>query len=518
MVYAIEDGMPEMIQRHWADTIAEQIVQQRGTTQVVSTGITPSGEIHVGNMREVVTADAIYRALKDIGVQCRFNYVSDTYDPLRRVYPFLDAKLYTKEVGKPLSEIPCPCGAHSSYAEHFLLPFVDALRELGIAAEVIRADQLYKAGAFAEVILLALEKRDHIAQILREETGREVESTWSPFDPICQSCGRLTETEVTGFSAAAGTVSYRCTCGATGSVPLAGGGKLTWRVDWPARWKILDVTVEPFGKDHASKGGSYDTGKRIAREVFGIEPPFPITYEWISLQGRGDMSKSKGNVMSINAVLEVVPPEVLRYFVLRAPLQKSIGFDPGLPLLRLIDEYDDVESSERNSRALELSQIRGIEPVGIPYRHMVTLTQIAQGDVDRLLTTVKRSGYPVAHPTAVQKRAEYAKRWLEKFAPEEMKFAVQEEIPAAVQDLSPAQKTFLRRLGEQLQPGMDGDQIHQLIYTLKDEFNLKPAQAFQAIYLALLGKGNGPRAGWFLSTLDCVFVQRRFAAVGADAA
>ncbi len=508
--------MPEITQHHWADLIAEQIVQQRGKTHVVSTGITPSGEIHIGNMREVVTADALYRALKERGADCRFNYVSDTFDPLRRVYPFLDPKRYEQEVGKPLSEIPCPCAAHPSYAEHFLLPFIDSLRALGIEAEVFRADQLYKAGAYTETILTALEQRDQIAAILHEETGKEVEPTWSPFLPLCHSCGRLTRTRVIGFSATAKTVSYQCACGDTGEVPLAGGGKLTWRVDWPARWKILGVTVEPFGKDHASKGGSYDTGKRIAREVFGIEPPYPTVYEWISLQGKGDMSSSKGNVMSIHAMLEVVPPEVLRYYILRVPPQKSISFDPGLPLLRLIDEYDDVESSERDSRALELSRIRGVEPVGIPYRHMVTLVQIAQGDFSRLLAILQRSGYSIANVSAIQQRAEYARRWLEKFAPPELKFSVQQEIPAAVKTLSPEQKTFLRLLGERLQPQLDGEQIHQLIYTLKEELNLKPAQAFQAIYVALLGKGNGPRAGWFLSTLDCAFVKRRFAEVGAD--
>ncbi|RMF88329.1 MAG: lysine--tRNA ligase, partial [Nitrospinota bacterium] len=403
-----------------------------------------------------------------------------------------------------------------SYAEHFLLPFIEAMRQLGIGAEVIRADQLYKQGAFTEVIITALEHRDHIAAILHEETGKAVEPTWSPFQPLCQACGRYTQTRVTGFSATAKTVSYRCACGGEGEAPMAGGGKLTWRVDWPARWKILGVTVEPFGKDHASKGGSYDTGKRIAREVFGIEPPYPIVYEWISLQGQGDMSSSKGNVISINAMLEVVPPEVLRYFILRTAPQKSITFDPGLPLLRLIDEYDDLESQERNARAIELSVIQGIEPVGVPYRHMVTLVQIAQGDFSRLLTLLQRSGYPVTNEAAIRKRAEYARRWLERFAPEEMKFAVQAELPPAVQELTPEQRQFLHRLGERLRPGMSGDEIHRLIYEIKDELQLKPAQAFQAIYVALLGKTRGPRAGWFLSTLDFAFLRQRLAEAGTD--
>jgi lysyl-tRNA synthetase class I len=33
--------------------------------------------------------------------------------------------------------------------------------------------------------------------------------------------------------------------------------------------------------------------------------------------------------------------------------------------------------------------------------------------------------------------------------------------------------------------------------------------------LALLGKSQGPRAGWFLSTLDATFVKQRFAEAAA---
>jgi lysyl-tRNA synthetase class 1 len=292
---------------------------------------------------------------------------------------------------------------------------------------------------------------------------------------------------------------------------MAGGGKLTWRVDWPARWKIFGVTVEPFGKDHASKGGSYDTGVRIAREVYSIEPPYPVPYEWLSLAGKGDMSSSKGNVVSIHAMLEVVPPEVLRYLILRAPPQRSIRLDPGLPLLQLIDEYDDVEAKNRDSRALELAAISGIKPVGVPYRHMVTVVQAAQGDADTWMEILRRNGYRLDNMEGLRQRAAYAQRWLETFAPEELRFLVQDQLPPVASELTDEQKHALQLIGERLRPGMTGEQIHQLIYTLKDELGVKPDLLFKAIYLALLGKTHGPRAGWFLSTLDLTFVKQRFA-------
>lgn len=501
--------------KHWADLLAEDIIRQRGRFHVVNTGITPSGEIHIGNMREVVTADAIHRVLQEQGRTSRLLYIADSYDPLRHVYPFLDPQQYRDQVGKPLSEIPCPCEGHPSYAEHFLAPFLQSLEHLGIAPTVHRADQLYKSGAYAETIVIALQQRELIRTILKEETGRATPEDWSPFNPICQACGRMTQTKVVGFSAEAHTVDYQCGCGQRGTVSMAGGGKLTWRVDWPARWRIFGVTVEPFGKDHASKGGSYDTGVRIAREVYGIEPPYPIPYEWISLAGKGDMSSSKGNVLSIHAMLEVVPPEVLRYLILRVPPQRSIRLDPGLPLLQLIDEYDDVEAKNRDSRALELSAISGVKPVGVPYRHMVTVVQVAQGNFDACVQILRRSGYAVENLPGLRQRAAYAQHWLDTFAPEEMKFRVQEHLPPAVSELTMEQRQALLRLGERLQPGMSGEQIHQLIYAVKDELGLKPDQLFKAIYWALLGKPQGPRVGWFLSTLDPAFVKQRFAEAAA---
>ena len=183
------------------------------------------------------------------------------------MYPFLDPQVYAPLVGRPLSEIPCPDGRHASYGDHFLEPFLDSLRTLHVHVELERADRMYKDGRMNGEIAAALAARDHIAAILRELTGKEVASDWSPFNPLCPRCGRIDRAKTTGFSAERQTVDYRCACGGEGTVPMAGGGKLTWRVDWPARWKMLGVTVEPFGKDHATRGGSYDTGARIARET-----------------------------------------------------------------------------------------------------------------------------------------------------------------------------------------------------------------------------------------------------------
>lgn len=500
--------MSETRTLHWADAVAQDVLQ-RQSRHLLSTGITPSGEYHVGHLREILTAEGVYRALCDLGADVHMNYIADTMDPLRRVYTFLDPAVYRDAVGKPLCDIPCPCGVHPSYAEHYLAPFLEAVQKLGIEMEVRRADALYRQGRLDAQILMALQHTETIKRILREETGKAETDDWSPYNPLCAACGRLTGTRVDGFDVAAKTVSYSCTCGHQATAPVSQAGKLTWRVDWPARWHALGVTVEPFGKDHASRGGSYDTGKRIVREVFGGEPPYPIPYEWIALQGQGDMSSSKGNLVSIFNLTQTIPPEVVRYMIFRVKPTRHIVFDPGLPLLNLVDEYDDVQGANRNPRAAELARIEGIPPIGIPFKHLVNLVQIAQGDVEKISAILRRNQFPVPEPVMLQNRVAYAQHWLQHFCPPEMRLQLQATLPELAARLTSAQRQALGLLSQRLQPDMDGDTIHALVYSLAAEVSLPAKEVFQALYVAFLDQARGPRVGWFLSSLDFTFVQAR---------
>ena len=46
---------------HWADVAASELADKGPHT--LATGITPSGPVHIGNMREVMTADKLYGAV-----------------------------------------------------------------------------------------------------------------------------------------------------------------------------------------------------------------------------------------------------------------------------------------------------------------------------------------------------------------------------------------------------------------------------------------------------------------------
>ena len=508
---------------HWADVLASHLEEER--KQVIATGITPSGPIHIGNMREVLTADAVYRAAKDRGLDAEFIYIADDFDHLRKVYPFLP-ETYEQYVGMPLSEIPCPCGKHKSYADHYLSSFLHSLKELGINPKVYRASKLYKENKYREYIHTALEKTDEIREIIEKVSKRSLSKNWIPFNILCQKCGRLTTAKPVLYEYP--YVEYTCECGFEGEVDIRKGGvgKLPWRVDWPARWKMLGVTFEPFGKDHAASGGSWDTGKIIAEKIFDYKPPHNVVYEFIQLKGKGAMHSSKGTAVSAEEMLNMTPPEVLRFMIMKNKPSKHIDFDPGFGLLDLVDEYDEEErvyfgaEEEKKGmkdlrRTYELSQPYNVPselPVQVPYKHLATVAQIA-GNWEDVKTVLKRTGQipdvlKKGDEERLKKRVEHVKYWLRYFAPKRITFKVQKKTPKIM--LSDEQKKLLHSLQKRFSEiKWQADEIHNAVYDASEENRLNAKTAFQTMYQILLGQNHGPRLGYFLSTLEKEFVLKR---------
>lgn len=465
----------------WVEKIVEEVGEKE---HVIATGVSPSGPIHIGNMREVLIADAVYKRLVEKGIDAKFIYIVDTYDPLRRLYPFLP-KEFEEHVGKPLSEIPDPWGCCPNYADHFLIPFLESMEKLGVELDVFKAGELYRSGRYSPMIKIALQRRNEIASIIDEVAGKSTPPDWSPFNPICKSCGRLTRTKVK--EVLENGVVYRCECGHEGTASFDGGGKLTWRVDWPARWKMFGVTIEPFGKDLAVAGGSYESGRRISREIFGYEPPYPIPFEHILLKGEGKMSSSRGIAITPSELLEVMPPDALYMMITQVKPRRHIEFDPSsIPEL------------------LENMMHRKV-----PFTHLVTIVQVSKDPKERI-EILKRSGYSPGED--VIRDMEYAERWLEKYAPESVKFSVMENVPPEARKLSDDQRKALRILAERIE-GKSADEIHNEVYNVAKEIGMDAPRVFEAIYIAILGKKRGPRAGFFLRSLDPKFVKERFKSV-----
>ena len=503
----------------WADSVARQIIAlHRGGVITLETGITPSGPYHVGHLREMIITDAVRRALTRLGAKTRFVYFVDDLDNLRKLYPFLP-KSFEEHVGKPISQIPSPDGSSQTYADYYLAPFRRALKELGIEVDILYAHDYYASGKMTEVIDRALEHRDTLAEILSRVSGRTISSDWQPFEPLDETTGKIRGNKIIEVDVNNHRVKYVASDNTEKWADYAKGqGKLPWRVDWPARWSLLNVAFEPFGKEHAAAGGSYDVGREIVTKVYGGKPPIYEVYEHIYLAGEAKkMSASLGNLVSIEDFLQVVPPAVARYFILRSKNERHLVFDPGKGLMHLTDEFARLEAKVEAGQAdaveksiLAYSQTSARRATfEVPFSHLVNVMQAAQGNAREIKRLLERSGHGTAHAQAddLKIQIDKVKKWLELYAPPEYKFSVAQEPPP--HKISDKEKEVLAEAQKATEEGKEGQELHNAIYESGKAAGLTPRETFQVFYRIFLSQDSGPKLGFFLSMLDRDFVLNR---------
>jgi lysyl-tRNA synthetase, class I len=466
---------------------------------VVVTGISPSGNIH--NLREVLVAEAVAKALKEKGAEVRFVFHADTIDPLRKIAPGIPES-FEEYLGHSLSRVPDPEGCHVSYAEHFLTPFEEALREMEMDVEVLRSHELYESGVYTGVTREALENTGELREILQEVSGRRMPEHWSPYLPRAAS-GKLTGARILEHVPEESKVVYVDEDGWEDAADYSKGeGKLGWRTELAARWKALKVTFEPFGKDHTSRGGSTDTADRMSREVFGYPVPGRYEYEWISIKGQGAMSSSKGIVLLPKDLLRIMPPDALRKMMLGRDPARALELDLGEGFPRFMDEY----------------RAETGEPF-VPFTHLVTVAQTVPGAseggaaLDLAARMLERGGYAEAarDREKLRRNLAYARNWAEEWAPESMRLRVLDlsEAKETAASLDDEQRAYLREVSGRLGPDLDGEAVQDLLYSTAVERGLKPKKAFAALYTVLLGKKSGPKAGPFIAGLPEEVVRER---------
>jgi len=477
----------------WAEKVADRL---GAGPHVVVTGISPSGHIH--NLREVLVAEAVANALKARGEPVRFLFHADTIDPLRKVAPGVPAS-FEAFFGHSLSRVPDPEGCHASYAEHFLVPFEEALHEMGMDIEVLRSHELYEAGAYTNVTREAIEHTDELRDILQEASGRQMPGHWSPYLPR-RTSGQLTGARVLEHLPEEHSVVFVDEDGFEETADYAKGeGKLGWRVELAARWKALGVTFEPFGKDHTSRGGSTDTADRMSREVFRYPIPGRFEYEWNYIKGKGAMSSSGGIVLMPDEMLRIMPPNALRRMFLGRDPARALEMDPGEGFPRFMDEFN--------------AEHGGID---VPFNHLALVAQTVGENVDAAAAMLERGGYEEAarDRERLARDLAYARNWARDWAPESMRIGLLDpkESREVAAGLDGEQREYLADVSAKLGPEMDGDGVQDLLYSTAVGRGMKPKRAFAAVYKVLLGKTSGPKAGPFVASLPPEEVRRRFSA------
>jgi lysyl-tRNA synthetase class 1 len=524
---------------HWADGIAKEIISSgKFKPYWVDDMKTPSGYAHIGSMLGPIIHSCIYRALKDAGHEATLTYVFNDFDPADE-FPEVLKKTLEGNQGKALKMVPSPDDKFDNLADFLADDLKRSLEAIGFEAKYLSSWDMYKEGKFDEVIKLALDNTERIQDIYHKVSGSaKKEAGWLPFQVICEKCGKLGTTKV--FAWDGEKVSYKCEpdlvtwakgCGHEGKVsPFGGTGKLPWKVDWAAHWKVMGVTIEGAGKDHASAGGSYDIAMTICKEVFGYPKPYKLPYEFILIGGK-KMSSSKGVGLKAHDLTHILPPSVGRFLFVGSDIKSQSNFDPigTMAIPDLFDEYDktwevyDAGGDEKLARTYVLSQIDkvpGKEKGFFVPRFRDVANFLSQGlgeeEILKKFTEIKGGRIDESEQEVLLERIKYAKVWLESYAPDDFRFEMTDEVPKEAKDLTKAQKEYLKGVLPLFEKEVDAEGLQVSLYELSKEMGIDPKEAFGAIYISFIGKTHGPRAGLLLTNAGKELVVKRIKEVIKD--
>jgi len=397
----------------WVSDLADRVVAEGarrapGRPIVCASGISPSGPIHLGNLREIMVPHLVADEIRRRGLPCRHLFSWDDYDRLRKVPAELPAS-FAEHIGRPLTSVPDPYGCHQSWAEHFKEPFRRALAEIGVAVEEISQTLMYESGAYRDQILTAMRQRAAIDAVLgRYRTAQPTAADepggpgYYPYRPYCATCGR-DSTTITSYDDETTKLGYTCSFGHAGCFELAerARGKLAWKVDWPMRWAYEGVTMEPAGVDHSSPGSSFTVGSHLVREVFGGEAPYYLQYSFVGTPGAAKMSGSSGGAPTPADALGILEAPILRWlYARRKPNQAiTVAFDHEVG--RLYDEWDALsrrvaagtaKASDAAAHARSVATTVAVlprTPRPLPFRTLASVVDITAGDEGQMLRILR---------------------------------------------------------------------------------------------------------------------------------
>jgi lysyl-tRNA synthetase, class I len=523
----------------WADQIADEIATRKSfhyiakkvpvqKKHVVKTSASISGVLHIGRLSDTIRVDTVVRALLDRGAKAEMIWVAEDMDPLRKV-PKGVPKSFSRFIGMPVTDIPDPDGCHKTYAEHHTDKYFEVLEDFTSVPMKRHSTRLeYQKGSFRPYIREILRKVDLMREIQNRYRSDPLLSSWSPWKPVCDNCGKIITTKVTGFSD--GKALYRCEdyrfentlatgCGHSGeNDPMKGNGKLVWKGEWAAEWAMWKVSSEGAGKEYQVPNSAWWVNGEIVERVLGYPMPVPIFYEHLMIDNE-KMSASKGNVVYPADWLNVATPELLRFFYSKK-IMKTRSFS-WADLPKIYDDYDahaavyHGEAKIGNEREKEhMTRLHEISLKGkpgrfqpqVPFDFAVTIAQIvpekellAKG-IDILLGT----GHLKEKPTgpgkkAILERLRLAKAWADRYAPDRYRFELQEK--ASFKPGKGATKV-IRALAKRLrEKEWKADELLNLFYDLAKENGVDTREFFRAMYRILIDKEYGPRLAPFILSI-----------------
>ncbi|MDC7338244.1 lysine--tRNA ligase [Streptomyces lydicus] len=512
----------------WVSRFADEVIaeaERRAAGKVASgasapvivcaSGLSPSGPIHLGNLREVMTPHLVADEIRRRGYNVRHLISWDDYDRYRKVpagVPGVDES-WAEHIGKPLTSVPAPAGSsYPNWAEHFKAAMADALAEMGVEYDGISQTEQYTAGTYREQILHAMKHRGQIDAILGqyrtkkapakksqkpvdeaeleaaegsgaagEDDGSSGSAGYFPYKPYCGGCDKDLTT-VTSYDEETTELAYTCSeCGFAETVRLSefNRGKLVWKVDWPMRWAYEGVIFEPSGVDHSSPGSSYVVGGQIVREVFDGEQPIGPMYAFVGISGMAKMSSSKGGVPTPGDALKIMEAPLLRWLYARRKPNQSfkIAFDQEIQ--RLYDEWDKLAAKVTDGAAQPADEAAYLRAVGtaagplpttprpLPYRTLASVVDVTAGHDEQTLRILGEldPANPVTSLDETRPRLDRAEYWITTQVPADQRTIVRDEPDAELlKSLDDTARDSIRLLLEGLDSHWSLDGLTHLVY------------------------------------------------------
>ncbi len=522
---------------HWIQRVSDQVeqyaIRKKGEHAeiVCASGISPSGVIHLGNLREIMTVHLVTEELKRRGKKAVHLHFWDDYDRFRKVPANIPGN-YSTYIGLPLSKVPDPFEQHASYAEHFMKEFISSLEKIGVEPTYIRQSEAYQKGIYTPLIKEAIQKRLEIFDILnryqteeQQKNAQSFRNAYYPFKVYCQNCGK-DDTDITGTEADA-TIMYTCkSCGFQGSQNLDSqlSGKLVWKVDWPMRWKYYEVDFEPGGVDHSTPGSSYTVGKEIVKEIFNYSHPFYVGYSFVGITGGADkISSSAGTNATPANALGIIEPAILRWLYVRTDVKSSFNINFDDQVYRMYDEWDRLMNQALKNTAEEQEQFIfknciqtsngnvAYSDMPVPFRLLTSTSQITQGNQHEIYRIVNHhletSLTEEEFSGKMRLRLACARFWIDHFLPDDERLVVKsgfdQETFASFSDQI---REAITILANEYESHWSLKELTNLMYNIpkrllglpadtKPNEELKQLQHsfFNALYKMLLGREIGPR-------------------------
>ena len=502
-------------------TWIDEILGRCPPPMMINDSKTPSGIAHVGSLRGVLIHDALLREARGRGLQARFTYGCDDMDPVDEI-PHGTGEYFREHLGKPLCRAPAPPGLPGdSMAQAYFDEFTSTFDPLGVDGEFYFMSEVYRAGRLDDTIDAFLRAAAKVREIYLREAGSVRPEEWLPFQPVCERCGRIGTTFSSDYDGE--TVAYQCRpdlvewaqgCGARGRTsPFGGRGKLPWKLEWAAKWRILPVTLEGAGKDHMGAGGSHRVASALAREVLECAVPSAFSYEFFT-SGDAKMSSSKGIGLSASELVATLPPQLLRYLVLRAQPRRALDFAVDLPgLTRAFAEYErlwrDVSAGSAEPRPRQLFTVSqaaagtDVAPppaYSPPFDSVVSVCQQPHIDLASHIATLGIAALSAADLEWLHVKRVTADAWSERFSETASRLTVIDDYMTEVRKLSNQQRAFLA-VAANILGRIDewaATAIQAALFDVARIVGIETSSAFEALYTAFFGWPEGPRAGTFL--------------------